>query len=113
MGAHTGHTTSTVKAADTANTGRAATAATAADTVPIVLYSADGCIFCDEAKAFLKDRGLAYEERNVNRSIQYLREARDLGNRWLPIVKLGDDTVLVSPSVEELWKALEKALCSM
>lgn len=75
----------------------------------VVIYSADGCKFCDEAKAVLKQRGLSYEERNVDRSEVYLQEAHELGKRWLPIIRVGD-RVLVSPTSDELLQLIDSEL---
>ncbi len=78
----------------------------------IIIYSADRCKFCDEAKAIFQEYAVPYEERNVNRSIQYLREARELGNRWLPIIKVGD-RVFVSPSNDEVRQFVQGMVSSI
>ena len=31
-----------------------------------VIWSKDGCTFCEQAKNLLKSKGIAYEERNIN-----------------------------------------------
>ncbi len=67
----------------------------------LILYTADGCKFCDETKSILIDQGALFEERNVSHSNEYLQESKRLGNRWLPILQYGS-TVLVSPKANEL-----------
>ena len=34
--------------------------------VPVVLYSSDSCVFCIQAKAFLKKKGIEYQVRDIN-----------------------------------------------
>lgn len=72
----------------------------------VILYTADGCKFCEEAKATLLENNVTFEERNVRQNDQYLQEAKDLGNRWLPIIRY-QDTVLVFPKPAELKKFIQ------
>jgi glutaredoxin 3 len=43
----------------------------------IIVWSQNGCIYCDQAKALLETKGMAYEERNINQDFtkQQLLEA--------------------------------------
>ena len=72
----------------------------------VILYTADGCKFCEEAKTTLTTNNIRFEERNIRQNEQYLQEAKDLGNRWLPIIRF-EDTVLVFPKPAELKKFIE------
>lgn len=72
----------------------------------VILYTADGCKFCEEAKEALLANHVAFEERNIRQNEQYLQEAKDLGNRWLPIIRY-EDTVLVFPKPKELQAFIE------
>ncbi len=72
----------------------------------VIIYTADNCKFCEAAKQVLIQKGVAYEERNVYRSEQFLSEARELGNRWLPIIK-AKDKVLVFPTMDEIYALLD------
>ncbi len=73
----------------------------------LILYTADGCIFCDEAKTLLAGNAISFEERNVTHNEDYLRESKRLGNRWLPIIKWGE-TVLVSPNQDKLLEFIRE-----
>lgn len=72
----------------------------------VIIYTADHCKFCEAAKQVLNQKGVAYEERNVYRCEQFLNEARELGNRWLPIIKTKDQ-VLVFPTMDEIYALLD------
>ena len=43
----------------------------------IIVWSQNRCIYCDQAKALLETKGMAYEERNINQDFtkQQLLEA--------------------------------------
>jgi len=36
--------------------------------VKVVIWSKNGCTYCEKAKALLKSKEIAYEERNINTS---------------------------------------------
>lgn len=72
----------------------------------VILYTADGCKFCEEAKEILIANTITFEERNIRQNKQYLQEAKELGNRWLPIIRY-KDTVLVFPKPAELKAFME------
>ena len=38
------------------------------NTVKVVIWSKNGCTYCEKAKALLKSKEIAYEERNINTS---------------------------------------------
>jgi glutaredoxin len=38
------------------------------NTVKVVIWSKNGCTYCEKAKALLKAKEIAYEERNINTS---------------------------------------------
>jgi glutaredoxin-like protein NrdH len=72
----------------------------------VIIYTADGCKFCEEAKAMLLTNNISFEERNIRQNKQYLQEAKDLGNRFLPIIRY-EDTILVFPKPAELNAFIE------
>lgn len=72
----------------------------------VIIYTADNCKFCEAAKRVLIQKGVSYEERNIYQSEKYLNEARELGNRWLPIIKTNDQ-VLVFPTMDEIYALLD------
>ncbi|ROR97959.1 glutaredoxin [Sinobacterium caligoides] len=59
----------------------------------ITLYSADKCPHCKSAKAFLKQRKLAFVELNVDRNRRAAKELQRLGARGLPFIVIGQQSL--------------------
>jgi len=59
-----------------------------------VIWSKDGCTFCEQAKNLLKTKGIAYEERNINHGYtkQQLLEAVPTA-RTLPQIFLDGELI--------------------
>ncbi len=72
-----------------------------------IVYSKEGCVNCERAKALLLSRGIEYEERmaGVDYELGYLR---GLGVRQLPHIRkyIEDDWEKVVGGLEELKKEL-------
>lgn len=66
------------------------------------IYSKEGCVNCERAKALLLSKGIEYEERmaGVDYELDYLRE---LGVRQLPYITYGEGVI---GGLEELKKQL-------
>jgi len=66
---------------------------------PITMYCTDWCVDCRRAKQFLKDRGVAFDEVNIDEE----PEAEDLvltvndGRRKVPTLRVGDRYFACSP----------------
>ena len=66
---------------------------------PIVVYGAPWCPDCRRVKYFLKERGVNFEDVNIEES----REAEELvlrvnhGRRRVPTLKVGDRYIACSP----------------
>ncbi|MFO7263762.1 MAG: NrdH-redoxin [Bacillaceae bacterium G1] len=60
----------------------------------IVLWSRQGCRACQEVKAFLEEKGYAYENVDVE-GRDYLRDVLELkyGIRHVPVVEIGNGNV--------------------
>jgi glutaredoxin 3 len=52
----------------------------------VVMYTTATCPACVAAKTYLARRGLRYEERDVERSSEALKEFRSLGGRGVPLI---------------------------
>ena len=52
----------------------------------VVLYVQRGCGPCHEARAWLRARGVAFEERDVARHRAWLEELKAVGSRVTPTV---------------------------
>lgn len=59
----------------------------------VVVYTSNTCTYCAQAKEYLKAKGIAFEERNIKEPT-YRRELMGMGFMSVPVLKIGDDTVL-------------------
>jgi glutaredoxin len=66
---------------------------------PITMYCTDWCVDCRRAKQFLNDRGVSFDEVNIDEE----PEAEDLvlavndGRRKVPTIRIGDRYFACSP----------------
>ncbi|MBL8535497.1 MAG: glutaredoxin family protein [Betaproteobacteria bacterium] len=56
---------------------------------PVILYTAAWCGYCQRAKAHLRQRGIGFDERDVETSVSGRREYQQLGGRGVPIILVG------------------------
>jgi glutaredoxin-like YruB-family protein len=74
----------------------------------IKLYSRPLCGWCQEAKAYLNQRGLAFEEVDVGANPAAYEEMQKLsGQRFVPTIVV-DDQVLADFDVKQLEAFLDK-----
>lgn len=59
----------------------------------IIIYSGIHCAPCDAVKAFLKERGYSYIEKNINQDKAARQELRDMGMASIPVTLIGDYTI--------------------
>lgn len=60
----------------------------------IHLYTEPGCGACIEAKSFLRERGISFEERDIRANPEYLRILTDeLDSCTLPTLVVGDTII--------------------
>ncbi|MBS4213426.1 MULTISPECIES: glutaredoxin family protein [Neobacillus] len=43
----------------------------------IIVYSSNGCSYCDQVKTFLKEKGIEFEERNASINKEYLEQLKE------------------------------------
>lgn len=61
----------------------------------IIVYSADWCGFCHEAKRYLSRIGINFEERNVETDPKFMNEAVEKsGQRGIPVIDI-DGQIIV------------------
>jgi glutaredoxin 3 len=61
---------------------------------PVVVYTADPCARCRNAKAILDARGIAYEEVNLSKDpVGRAELARRTGLTTFPQIVVGDETL--------------------
>ena len=66
------------------------------DALPgVVIYTGNDCYWCDRAKQYLSQRGVPYEERNVEENEAYGPEVVNLsGQRHVPVIVVGSHAVI-------------------
>jgi mycoredoxin len=68
-------------------------------TEPITMYTTQGCPDCQRAKTFLKERGVAYREVNIEEDVsaeEIVIKAND-GKRKVPTLEVGGRFFACSP----------------
>ena len=56
----------------------------------VVIYTSNGCTSCQRAKTFLRERQIAFVERNLSTDPAAMNELIRLGCRQLPVIIMGD-----------------------
>lgn len=56
----------------------------------VILYSTVWCGFCKKAKAYFKQKGIAYTERDIEKSAQAKQEYQSLGGGGVPLILVGN-----------------------
>lgn len=59
----------------------------------VIVYTSNTCTYCSHAKEYLKENGIAYEERNIKEPA-YRKELMAMGFMSVPVIKIEDETVL-------------------
>lgn len=61
----------------------------------IIVYSSNSCGFCIKQKEFLTDKGIPFEERDIDNNSQHFQELKELGVSSIPftIVKQAGEIV--------------------
>lgn len=59
----------------------------------VTLYTINNCPFCDQEKAYLQAKGVAFEEKNLDQNRQFLTEMLAIGNNFkgVPVTKVDKD----------------------
>jgi mycoredoxin len=74
----------------------------------IIVFGADWCGDCRQAKAWLRENGVPFTDVDVEHDAEARRRAVELakGRRNIPVVVLPDGSVLIEPTHAELATAL-------
>lgn len=62
-------------------------------TPKITLYSATKCSHCKQAKTYLKQKGVAFMELNVQTNVRAAKALQKLGSRGVPVILIGDQRI--------------------
>ncbi len=74
----------------------------------IIIYTTSWCPFCDAAKEYFKNKGVEYEEKNVENDIQAREEMIEKsGQLGVPVIDIGGK-IIVGFSPEEIEEALKE-----
>jgi len=74
----------------------------------VIIYTTSWCPFCDAAKEYLKNKGVEYEEKNVENDIQAREEMIEKsGQLGVPVIDIGGK-IIVGFSPEEIEEALKE-----
>ena len=72
----------------------------------VVVYTAEWCVWCHRATDFLKEQGIKFEERDVDRP-EYAKEAvAKSGQGGVPVIDIGG-TIVVGFDVGKIKQLLE------
>ena len=60
----------------------------------VVLYTTDTCPYCTQAKAFLREEGIHYQEKNASKDPAAQQEMASRNLRGVPSFLIGDEVVV-------------------
>ncbi|MCY9516334.1 glutaredoxin family protein [Paenibacillus apiarius] len=60
----------------------------------VIVYSSTHCQYCTQVKKFLNDKGVEFEERNIDKDETYAEELWNTGMRSVPVTVIGDAKIL-------------------
>lgn len=62
---------------------------------PVTIYSAPWCVFCRMAKEYLKSKGVAFTEIDVDKDPKAMRSLMaKTGMAGVPVIEIGEETIL-------------------
>jgi glutaredoxin len=61
----------------------------AAEAGKVTMYSTSWCGYCAKARKHFAARGIAFDERDIERSPTWNREHKELGGRGVPLILVG------------------------
>ena len=62
-------------------------------TIRITLYSTHNCPYCRQARQFLQQKGVRFQELNIQQNIRAQRTLAKMGARAVPVIMVGDARV--------------------
>ncbi|GAB6992398.1 glutaredoxin family protein [Paenibacillus pini] len=74
----------------------------------IIVYTSTNCPNCRQVKTFLADKGLEYEERNIEQNDEFAQQVWDMGMRAVPVTVIGEYRIL-GLNTTQFAKALNQA----
>lgn len=62
-------------------------------TIRITLYSTHHCPYCRQARQFLEQKGLRFQELDIQQNVCAQRTLAKMGARAVPVIMVGDTRV--------------------
>lgn len=59
-----------------------------------IVYSSTHCQYCAQVKKYLTEKGVVYEERNIDLDDKYAEELWNTGMRSVPVTVIGATKIL-------------------
>jgi glutaredoxin len=60
----------------------------------VVVYTSTNCPHCRQVKSFLNDKGVQFEERNIEENEDFAQQVWDMGLRAVPVTVIGDKRIV-------------------
>ena len=60
----------------------------------VIVYTSTNCTHCRQVKSFLNDKGVEFEERNIEQNEDYAQQVWDMGLRAVPVTVIGDKRIV-------------------
>ncbi|WP_223067764.1 glutaredoxin family protein [Paenibacillus caui] len=60
----------------------------------VIVYTSTNCPHCRQVKSFLADKGIAYEERNIETNDEFAQQVWDMGVRAVPLTLIGEYKIM-------------------
>ena len=60
----------------------------------VIVYSSNTCPHCVTAKNYLEDKGVEYEEKNVQTDPEARKELMDMGHMGVPVLLIDGEEVV-------------------
>ncbi|AOT71351.1 glutaredoxin family protein [Geosporobacter ferrireducens] len=59
----------------------------------VVVYSSDSCVYCKEAKNYLRSIGVDFEERNISKDQSARKELMSKGFMGVPVIMVEQEII--------------------
>lgn len=59
----------------------------------VVVYTSNTCTYCAQAKEYLKENGITFEERNIKEPT-FRKELMGMGYMSVPVIKIDEEPIL-------------------
>ncbi|ASA24196.1 glutaredoxin family protein [Paenibacillus donghaensis] len=60
----------------------------------VIVYTSTNCPHCRQVKSYLGDKGVAYEERNIEQNDDFAQQVWDMGLRAVPVTVIGEHKIV-------------------